>query len=470
MIKQNMKHFNRLYVLLDGILIAVALFISWYIRIESGLMPVEGVPISFYEYMRPVIYLVPLYLLLYNAFELYKPSRTKGNIDQLFSLFKANFLGIIIFLSYLYITENVHYSRYLLFIFFIVNIIVSLAERIALRTVLRKYRKKGFNKKHVILVGISNLAVEYSKRIIENVRWGYEIVGVFDNTTKEENVTLYKNSIPVLGTISDLESYLLTKLVDEVIITLPIKEYEHLDKTIEICEKTGVYTRVIPDYIKYIPSRPYVEDIDGLPMISIRKVPLNDVVFKAIKRLIDIIGAFFGLLLISPLMIGVAMAIKISSKGPVLFKQIRVGLNKKHFNMYKFRTMIIQDKDEEKKGWTKPNDNRVTKVGKILRQTSIDELPQLYNVLKGDMSLVGPRPERPQFVEKFMEEIPKYMVKHQVRPGMTGWAQVHGWRGDTSISKRIEFDLYYIENWSIGLDLKILLMTVFKGLINKNAY
>ena len=205
-------------------------------------------------------------------------------------------------------------------------------------------------------------------------------------------------------------------------------------------------------------------------MIHIRYVPLTDSFNAFLKRAMDIVVGFIATILFSPLMLIVALLIKLTSPGPVIYSQERVGRHNKTFNMYKFRSMEVQQPSAEQKKWTTPGDPRVTPVGKFIRKTSIDELPQLWNVLKGDMSLVGPRPERPFFVERFKEDIPRYMIKHQVRPGMTGWAQVNGYRGDTSIKKRIEHDLYYIENWSIGFDFKILFLTVFKGFINKNAY
>ena len=205
-------------------------------------------------------------------------------------------------------------------------------------------------------------------------------------------------------------------------------------------------------------------------MINIRHVPLNNALNKFVKRAVDIFGAIVAIILFSPVMLVASVLIKLTAPGPLIFKQERIGLQNKPFYMYKFRSMIVQKESEEKKGWTTKDDPRVTPVGKFIRKTSIDELPQLFNVLKGDMSLVGPRPERPLFVEKFKEEIPRYMIKHQVRPGLTGWAQVNGYRGDTSIRKRIECDLYYIENWTLGLDFKIILLTFLKGFINKNAY
>ena len=231
-----------------------------------------------------------------------------------------------------------------------------------------------------------------------------------------------------------------------------------------------MHTKFVPDYYNFISTNPYTEDLDGLPVINIRNVPLTNTMNKLIKRLIDIIGSIIALILFSPIMLIVAILVKKSSPGPIIFAQERIGLGNKPFKMYKFRSMEIQPEAEERKAWTVKNDPRVTGIGKFMRRTSIDELPQLFNILKGDMSLVGPRPERPFFVEKFREEIPRYMVKHQVRPGLTGWAQVNGYRGDTSIRKRIDCDLYYIENWSIGFDIKILFLTIFKGFINKNAY
>ena len=249
-----------------------------------------------------------------------------------------------------------------------------------------------------------------------------------------------------------------------------LSDYDYLEGVVDICEKSGVHTKFIPDYSSLIPSRPYTEDLMGLPVINIRYVPLTNTGNMVIKRAMDIVGSIFGIIITSPIMLISAILVKLSSPGPVIFKQERVGLHNKPFYMYKFRSMAMQTAAEEKKGWTVRNDPRVTGIGKVLRRTSIDELPQLFNILKGDMSLVGPRPERPQFVEKFKEEIPRYMVKHQVRPGLTGWAQVNGLRGDSSIKKRIEYDIYYIENWTIGFDIKIILMTFFTGFINKNAY
>ena len=340
-------------------------------------------------------------------------------------------------------------------------------SRQVLRNSLQYFRRKGYNLKYILLVGYSRAAEEYVNRINANPQWGYIVRGILDDRVPRG--TLYKG-VKVLGSIDNLTIILPENKLDEIAITLSLQDYGRLEEIVDLCEKSGVHTKFIPDYNSLIPSRPYTEDLMGLPVINIRYVPLTNTLNWVAKRCVDIIGSAVGLVLISPIMLAVAAAVKLSSPGPVIFKQERIGLHNKPFQMYKFRTMEIQKEAAEKKAWTVRDDPRVTKVGRLLRKTSIDELPQLYNILRGDMSLVGPRPERPLFVEKFKEEIPRYMIKHQVRPGLTGWAQINGYRGDTSIRKRIDYDIFYIENWTMGLDIKILFLTIFKGFINKNAY
>ncbi|MEJ8553411.1 undecaprenyl-phosphate glucose phosphotransferase [Tepidibacter sp. Z1-5] len=467
MIKQNQRHLNSLLLLIDAISVFISFFISWYIRFESNLIKVSSGHLTLEEYMNPILIIIPVYLIIYSMFSLYVPHRFKNIFHEFFNILKSNILGLLILINMLYIYKEVHYSRYLLLIFVITNTIVTIGERGCIRLVLRNMRKKGYNLKHSLIVGCSELTTEFLKRARKNRHWGYNIVGIFDDN---KDIGSRFEELNIIGRTYDLEEYIETHYIDEVIITFDISEYKKLKWVIGVCEKSGVRTQIIPDYYKYIPARPYVEEIDGLPIINIRHVPLDNVINKFVKRVIDIIGSSIAIMLFLPIMIMTVMGIKITSPGPVIFNQERVGLNRKKFNMYKFRSMHVQKDEEEKVQWTTKNDPRKTKFGSFIRKTSIDELPQLFNVLKGDMSLIGPRPERPYFVDKFKEEIPKYMIKHQVRPGITGWAQVSGWRGDTSIEKRIEYDLYYIENWNIIFDMKILFYTVFKGFVNKNAY
>ena len=386
---------------------------------------------------------------------------------EMWNFFKANTLSVITFPVLIYVLKESDISRSFISIFYGVNVFFGWTFRFFLRKLLHAARRKGFNQKHMLIVGYSSAAESYIDRLISNPQWGYRILGILDDGKPKNSE--YRN-IKVLGSISELESICSAHTLDEIAITLKLKDYNKLEHIVAVCEKSGVHTQFVPDYNNVIPTTAHTEDIDGLPVINIRHVPLSNSFNKFIKRIVDLFGAVCMLLVFGIPMLIVSILIKLTSPGPLIFKQIRVGLHNKEFNMYKFRSMKVQDAGVEKKAWTTKNDPRVTWIGGIIRKTSIDELPQVFNVLKGDMSLVGPRPERPFFVEKFQEEIPRYNVKHQVRPGITGWAQVNGFRGDTSIRKRIDCDLYYIENWTLGLDFKILFLTFFKGFINKNAY
>lgn len=474
MIKDNQKTFNRIHVIIDAILLALSYVFSYYLRFYSPLSKLKIFRIEnatrFYDlgrYAEILMFLIPGYLIIYYYCNMYTPKRVQVNRTEIGNIAKANFFGMLYFTFILYFFKENHISRHMMIFFFTLNITFDTIFRFILAQSLRTLRKKGYNLKHVIIVGYSNTAMAYIDRILANPQWGYYIHGILDDTM--EKGTSYKK-IKVIGCTDELKELLQENHLDEITITLNLEEYSKLKGIVGVCEKSGVHTKFIPDYQSFFPTNPYTEDLYGLPAINIRNVPLSNTSNKTIKRLVDIFGSLFALLIFGIPMIVVAIIIKTTSKGPVIFSQIRIGSHNREFKMYKFRSMEIQPESKEKQAWTTFNDPRVTKIGKFIRKTSIDELPQLFNVLKGEMSLVGPRPERPFFVDKFKEEIPRYMIKHQVKPGLTGWAQVNGYRGDTSIKKRIDHDLYYIENWTFSLDIKILFYTIFKGFINKNAY
>ena len=473
MIKDNQTRLNRLHVLLDALLIAAAYVFSWFITLKSGLFgaDLEAGILPTWFYMRVLVVIIPVYLLLYTVFHLFTPKRVQGRRQEFANICKANIIGLFLFGTILYLGRKNPYLREfsarLMAGFFLTNITAETLERNLIRTVLRSMRAKGYNQKHIILVGYSRAAEGYIDRVLANPEWGYRVRGILDD---HKPWGYDYRGIKVIGTMKDLKPILDMNRLDEIAITLSLKEYGGLEQIVAVCEKSGVHTKFIPDYNKVIPTKPYTEDLQGLPVINIRRVPLNDPLNAAMKRAIDIFGAIVALILFSPVMLLTAILIKLTSPGPLIYCQERVGLHNRPFKMYKFRSMEVQAPEKEKSEWTTKRDPRVTPIGRVIRKTSIDEMPQLFNVLFGSMSLVGPRPERPYFVERFKEEIPRYMIKHQVRPGMTGWAQVNGYRGDTSITKRIEHDLYYIENWTLGFDFKILFLTFFKGFINKNAY
>ena len=435
---------NKAQVCMDAGIIGATYFFSWYLRFKSGLFVQDAGVLPAKTYFSALFLIIPGYLLLYSIFQLYMPRRVKSYRKELMDIIRANGIGFMIFILVLYFIKQEHFSRQMLCIFFFINISLEFASRYLIRTILWKMRKQGLNQKHILMIGESQMAEQYMDRLRENPKWGYQ---VFAHLKDEEK----------------LERILEGNELDEVVIALRAEDYGKLERIVDVCEKAGVHTKMIPDFGNVISTRPYIEDVQGIPVIHVRRVPLNVMRNRAAKRAVDLIGATVAIILFSPVMLLTVLVVALTEEGSVIYRQERVGLHNQVFYMYKFRSMIMQDEEKEKAEWSTRNDPRITPVGKLIRRTSIDELPQLFNVLKGEMSLVGPRPERPQFVQKFRDEIPRYMVKHQVRPGMTGWAQINGYRGDTSIEKRIEYDLYYIENWTMVFDMKILILTIFKG-------
>lgn len=468
--KSQNEQLNRVFLPIDAIIVALSYLLAWlvviYLRenLTVGVLPSN-------IYFAALIIIVPLFLILYTIFGLYRVNRTFGIFAEFTRILESNILGLLIINTILFVgSKNPYFSnfsRIMIFTFGVFNVILEFLARNFVRLLLRVFRKKGFNQKHILLVGYSDAAFKFIDKINKNPGWGYHIFGIVDDNHKIDSD--YRN-VKVIDRINNLKQLIDTNDFDEVIITLGLNEYDKLKYVVSICEKSGIHTKFIPDYGTIIPTKPVTEDFDGMPVINIRAVPLQNLFNRFIKRTIDIFGSIFGIILFSPVFIFLSIAIKLTSKGPIIFKQERVGLHNKVFTMYKFRSMIEQTDEEEKKAWTVKNDPRTTKIGAFIRKISFDELPQFFNVLFGDMSLVGPRPERKQFVEEFKETIPRYMIKHQVRPGMTGWAQINGLRGDTDIEKRIQYDIWYIENWTLGLDIKILLLTPFFGFVNKNAY
>ncbi|RGU47793.1 undecaprenyl-phosphate glucose phosphotransferase [Coprococcus comes] len=444
MIKNNQRMLNKAQVCMDAGIIGAAYFFSWYLRFKSGVFVQDAGVLPAKTYFSALFLIIPGYLLLYSIFQLYMPRRVKSYRKELMDIIRANGIGFMIFILVLYFIKQEHFSRQMLCIFFFINISLEFASRYLIRTILWKMRKQGLNQKHILMIGESQMAEQYMDRLRENPKWGYQ---VFAHLKDEEK----------------LERILEGNELDEVVIALRAEDYGKLERIVDVCEKAGVHTKMIPDFGNVISTRPYIEDVQGIPVIHVRRVPLNIMRNRVAKRAVDLIGATVAIILFSPVMLLTVLVVALTEEGSVIYRQERVGLHNQVFYMYKFRSMIMQDEEKEKAEWSTRNDPRITPVGKLIRRTSIDELPQLFNVLKGEMSLVGPRPERPQFVQKFRDEIPRYMVKHQVRPGMTGWAQINGYRGDTSIEKRIEYDLYYIENWTMVFDMKILILTIFKG-------
>lgn len=358
----------------------------------------------------------------------------------------------------LYILRLTDFSRAALALFFVFSSTLVLIKRLLVRAVLSRYRSKGYNLKHVVLVGSGALAQKYASTIKSAPQFGYTIDGYIGGCGISD--------LPCLGEWSDDSCAILSNPeIDEVVVALELDQAELLPQIIAATEKYGTKVSIIPHYNDYIPSSTTIQSFGECKLLSLRTTPLDFPTNAMIKRLFDVVSSLVLILLTSPIMLFAAIGTLLSSPGPIIFRQMRVGKNKKLFQMYKFRSMRVNA--QERTGWTKNDDPRKTRFGSLMRKTSIDELPQFFNVLKGDMSLIGPRPEVPHFVEQFQETVPLYMLKHLVRPGITGWAQVNGYRGDTSIEERVKHDIWYIEHWSFWLDLRICIRTALGGIFNK---
>ena len=454
MIKENQNLLNKFNAISDIIILFISMTFAYLIRFYMFSTDTEYIKLI--TYLKFAVIIIPINLIVFNFFNLYHSFRTTIFIKECIQIIKSNTILTAILLSLLFILRLVDISRFVIVIFYFVNITLIISKRFVLRRTLWKFRSKGLNLKHVIIVGAGEVANEYLEVINANKSYGYNYSGYVADKPGFKGEKL--------GNYNELLNILTKYKPDEVVCALDISDSKYLENIVSDCEKSGTKISIIPFCYKYIPSQPYIDQIGDIPLINIRRIPLDNLGNAFTKRVIDILGSLTLIILTSPIMFITALITKCTSKGPVIFKQKRVGLNKNLFTMYKFRSMKVNSEYET--AWSTNSDPRKTKFGSFIRKFSIDELPQFFNVLKGDMSLVGPRPELPHFVDNFKNEIPLYMVKHQVKPGITGLAQVNGFRGDTSIKKRIEFDIYYIENWDLIMDISILFQTVFKGLKN----
>lgn len=458
MIRKNQRLINGLNLLSDLFLIFGAYFAALFtkfILLENHTGPIVWLNEPAYWAVAFVYGAVTV--LVYYFARLYGSYRFKRMESEALTILCINGIGVLTLMALMYLVRMSEFSRVALFLFWIYSSLFVLAKRVFTRALLRHYRKLGYNQKHVVVVGSGHFARQYIEDVKRNPHMGFTVDGY---VSEDERPELGQR----LGSFDELEWVLDGRLVDEVVAALEPSEIGFMKQVLSTADKTGVRISIIPFYNDYIPAYPTIDVVGRTKLINMRTTPLDNVLWRMIKRGMDVVGALALILLTSPLMLFAAIGVRLSSPGPILFKQERVGRDKKLFRMWKFRSMRITGTEDT--GWSTNADPRKTKFGSFIRKYSIDELPQFFNVLKGDMSLIGPRPEVPFHVNHFKEEIPLYLVRQQVRPGITGWAQVNGLRGDTSIEKRVEYDIWYIENWSLWLDIKILFMTAFGGMKN----
>lgn len=471
MLREHQRFFNLIFQFFDLFIVAIAWLLSYPFRFIyiKGFIPVtKGYPLyDHYAYLTFGI--ITIWYLVFSFSGVYKARRSQSMLPEIFAIIKASAVAFLMLVAGAFLITGDLYSRGVLLVFFALSTTLLICERVFLRLLLRGLRRRGFNQRNMLIVGDNEVAAAFLERLRFHPELGLQVRGVLRLDEFNDDLTPppYSTGLPILGTTTNIAEVISAHSIDQVILALRNSQKNRLDEVLSEIVELGVDVRIIPDLHQYITLGCEVEEFEGLPLISLNQSPIVGW-SRVAKRASDIVIASLALVIFSPLMFLIYTAIKVLTPGPAVLRQERMGLDGYLFTMYKFRTMVIDAEEKTGAVWTKKNDSRVTWLGRFLRPTSLDELPQLFNVLKGDMSCVGPRPERPSLVEKFRLDIPKYMLRHKVKAGMTGWAQVNGWRGDTSLEKRIEYDLYYISNWSLFFDLKIMIMTLFR--VSKNAY
>ena len=464
MLKRHSQFLQSVLFLFDLATICGCWLLAYSLRFLEGLAPVDkGIP-PFEIYVWLLVPILVVWGISFRAFNLYRPRRMGSHLAEFLDIAKANTISVLVLVAFTAFYRQFEYSRLVFLYFWFLNLVALGFSRMAFREGLRFMRKQGYNQRHCVIVGAGKLGQRVVRSLALHNEFGFKVHGFL--TRHPNKLGRSYEGVEVIGLYSDIERY--APGLDIVFLCLPPDEEQGSEKLFQFLATTTIEVKVIPSIYEFITLRAEAEMFEGLPVITLQGSPLYgwNVI---LKRMTDLVGASVALALTGPMMLIMACAIKVTSPGPVFYRQERMGLDGKPFMMLKFRSMRI-DQGGDTVILTPERDRRVTAIGRFLRKTSLDELPQFWNVLKGEMSIVGPRPERSWVVEEVRKQIPLYMLKHKMKAGITGWAQVNGWRGDTSLEKRIEHDLYYIEHWSLWFDLKIMCLTLWRGFIHKHAY
>ena len=466
-----LKKYNQVFITFlfvsDLFSIALSWVLAYLLRFEVGLIEVtKNIP-PWSQHLPLLVIILLVYGAVFNLVGFYRPKRLSSISKELIDIIKAITISILIFVFLTYFFKEYRYSRLTILYFWILSIFSVSLSRFFSRNLLRAFRRKGHNLRYALMVGEGDLAQKLLQSFHTHPELGIKAIGFLSES--KETVGQIISGLKVIGTHEELHEVLKQEGIDQVYIALPFHQHEKITHILTSLKNELVDIKVVSDLYDFVRLRGGVDELDGLPIINIQDTPLHGW-GKILKRVLDILLALIGIIILSPLMLIIAALIKMTSKGPIFYGQKRMGLDGEIFEMLKFRSMVVDAEKDTGSMWAKPDDPRRTPIGRILRKTSLDEFPQLFNVLKGEMRLVGPRTERPELIEQFKHKVPKYMLRHKIKAGMTGWAQVNGWRGNTSLEKRIEHDLYYIENWSLSFDLRILFLTIFKGWVSKHAY
>ena len=467
MLKKHRQFFESVLFLFDLSMIFGAWLAAYGLRFGGWPVPVYlGVP-PLREYLFLGVFILPIWGAIFKGLRMYRPRRVSSHLHEVRDIFKASTLATLVLMVTAYFLKDPDFSRVVFVYFWGLSSVGLICSRLIFRELLRVVRRRGYNLRHILIVGTEHLGQALRQQIERHPELGLRMVGFLTRYRHEVGQRL--EGIAILGHIDEVQSIVRSARVDQVFIALPLEAQAVTEKILRELGHEMVDINVIPDLYQYAMLRGSVEEFEGLPIITLSGSPMygwNTI----LKRAFDLCIGLPVLLLCLPVLAAIALLIKLTSRGPVFYVQERMGVDGRVFGMLKFRTMGVDAERDTGAVWTRADDPRRTALGVFLRRTSLDELPQLWNVFKGEMSLVGPRPERPVFIAEFRQSIPRYMLRHRVKAGMTGWAQVHGWRGNTSLEQRLEHDLYYIQHWSLGLDSKILCMTLWRGFVHTNAY
>lgn len=476
MIKRHNQITIGLFIFSDLLVTYLSLLAAYFLRFHvdffKASFEIQHVPpLSDFVKWGYMLSIGVIWTMVFHFNGLYQIKRGRSLIDEVFSIISSVILSTIILLGIIFFYRKPSYdlSRSLIVIFFALDVFLVSFNRVTLRSFLRFLRRKGFNQKKVILAGAGELGKTFYRVLSRHPHLGMNVIAFIDDDP--EKIGTLIDEVPVLGTLDKIDLIIEEYLPDQLFIALPHSAHKRTMQVLSLVQKECIAIKLIPDLLGYMTFKASVEDLDGVPIINISESPFagwNGM----LKRFMDVLLSLLGILVTLPFTMIIASLIKLTSRGPVLYQQERMGMDGKPFMIYKFRSMVTDAEEMSGPKFAEKNDPRTTRIGSFMRKYSVDELPQLLNVLKGDMSLVGPRPERPLFVQQFRNQIPQYMLRHKVKAGMTGWAQIHGLRGsDTSMAKRVEYDIYYIKNWSLKLDVVILISTILRfKRIHENAF
>ncbi len=474
MVRRHNRLLVAFHVATDAVLGMVAFILAYVVRFESGLMAATKGQPPLEQYLNVLPFIAVVVPLGFHLQGLYRLRRGRSRIDDFFNVLVGSIfavgLGLVatLYFQAYWVPQELkdrgayEVSQPVWAVFLVLNIAMGYLSRKFIREALERRWIAGVGLRRILIAGAGDLGRVVADRILEHRELGYQIVGFVDDRAGGDH--LGYRGLPLLGSLTEAADIVAREKVDHLYVALPLEEHMKLLDLVESTSREGVDVKVVPDLLQFIALRARLEDLDGVPVINLNDVPLQGV-SAFIKRVLDILASSAALLaMLGPGLI-ISWLIKRGSPGPVFYSQERMGLDGRQFTVYKFRTMPLDAENDTGPVWADENDPRATPIGAWLRAHDLDEWPQFWNVLKGEMSIVGPRPERPYFVEQFKHRIPQYMLRHKVKAGITGWAQVNGWRGNTSLEKRIEYDLYYIENWSVTLDLKIMWLTLLRVLV-----